>query len=135
MARAPDVPKISMLEVPIYEPDAPFGAKEASECSITGILPAIVSAIHDATGVWVTDLPVTPEKLLKAMEEKRKGSMAPMNRPAKTSGTPGSAGMTVPARPAMTTSTASSHHRIVQSIRYPVRCSQIQAPIDLWPLS
>ncbi len=72
MARAPDVPKISMLDVPIYEPDGPFGAKEASETSITGTLPAIVSAIHDATGVWVTDLPVTPEKLLKAIEEKRK---------------------------------------------------------------
>jgi 4-hydroxybenzoyl-CoA reductase subunit alpha len=70
MARAPDVPPMRMLDVEIEDPSGPFGAKEGSEASITTTVPAIISAIHDATGVWVTELPVTPEKLLQALQEK-----------------------------------------------------------------
>jgi CO/xanthine dehydrogenase Mo-binding subunit len=33
-------------------------------------IPAIVNAIYDAVGVWITDLPVTPEKVLRALDEK-----------------------------------------------------------------
>jgi carbon-monoxide dehydrogenase large subunit len=33
---------------------------------------ALVSAVHDAVGVWVTDLPVTPEKILLALKKKKK---------------------------------------------------------------
>jgi len=32
--------------------------------------PAIVNAIHDAIGVWINEIPVTPEKVLKALEKK-----------------------------------------------------------------
>ncbi len=32
--------------------------------------PAVVAAIHDATGVWVTELPITPEKVLRALRAK-----------------------------------------------------------------
>ncbi|MBL7176520.1 MAG: molybdopterin-dependent oxidoreductase [Desulfobacteraceae bacterium] len=44
------------------------GAKGFSEGSSTGPIPAIISAIHDATGVWITEVPVTPEVLLRALE-------------------------------------------------------------------
>ena len=54
------------------DPDGPFGAKEASEGSITSMPPAVVNAIHDATGVWLKELPVTPEKVVKALKEKGK---------------------------------------------------------------
>lgn len=33
--------------------------------------PAIINALHDATGVWFKDLPVTPEKVLKALDQKQ----------------------------------------------------------------
>ncbi len=33
-------------------------------------MPAIVNAIYDAVGVWMTDLPVTPEKVLRALEDR-----------------------------------------------------------------
>jgi CO/xanthine dehydrogenase Mo-binding subunit len=72
MARATDVPTIRMLDVEVEDPSGPFGAKEGSEASITTSVPATVSAIHDATGVWVTELPVTPEKLLQALKEKER---------------------------------------------------------------
>ena len=32
--------------------------------------PAVVDAIHDATGIWFKELPVTPEKIVKALKEK-----------------------------------------------------------------
>jgi len=38
-------------------------------------IPAIVNAIHDAVGVWITDLPVTPERLLRALGEKERGEV------------------------------------------------------------
>jgi CO/xanthine dehydrogenase Mo-binding subunit len=35
--------------------------------------PAIISAIHDAVGVWITDYPATPERILRALAEKTGG--------------------------------------------------------------
>jgi len=50
----------------------PYGAKEASNGSITNTPPVVVSAIHDATGVWIKKLPATPEKIWRALKEKNK---------------------------------------------------------------
>jgi len=52
------------------EPSGPFGAKEVGEGSVAGILGAIANAVHDATGVRIKSLPITPEKLLPALLEK-----------------------------------------------------------------
>lgn len=49
------------------EPGGPFGAKSTSEIATNGAAPAIANAIHDATGVWMTEWPFTPEKILKAL--------------------------------------------------------------------
>ena len=65
-----DVPGIKLIDVVTDDPDGPFGAKEASEGSIVSTPPAVVSAIHDATGVWFKELPVTPEKVVGALREK-----------------------------------------------------------------
>ena len=70
MPLSTDVPDIKLIEVTTSDPDSPFGAKEASESSITSTPPAVVSAIHDATGVWFKELPVTPEIIFKALRTK-----------------------------------------------------------------
>ena len=70
MARSTDVPDIKVLHVTTDDPDGPFGAKEASEGSITSCPPCIINAIHDATGVWITELPAHPEKVFWALKEK-----------------------------------------------------------------
>jgi len=62
-----EAPEIEVVNIPTDDPDGPFGAKEASEGSIVSAPPSIVSAIHDATGLWFTSLPVTPEKVLRAL--------------------------------------------------------------------
>jgi CO/xanthine dehydrogenase Mo-binding subunit len=48
----------------------PYGAKGIGEMTANSQAPAIVNAIYDAVGIWVTDLPATPEKVLRLLEEK-----------------------------------------------------------------
>ncbi len=70
MPLATDVPNIRLIDIVTNDPDGPFGAKEAAEGGIVSPPPAVVSAIHDAIGVWFTELPITPEKVVKALKEK-----------------------------------------------------------------
>jgi len=46
---------------------SPHGAKGVGELPMDVGAPAVVAAIHDATGVWIHDLPATPEKILAAL--------------------------------------------------------------------
>jgi CO/xanthine dehydrogenase Mo-binding subunit len=71
MPRSTDVPNIKLIDVVTDDPGGPFGAKETSEGSIVSTPPAVVSAIHDATGVWFKELPVTPEMIVKALRGKK----------------------------------------------------------------
>jgi 4-hydroxybenzoyl-CoA reductase alpha subunit len=71
MPLALDVPNIKLIDIVTDDPFGPFGAKETSEGSIVSAPPAVVSAIHDATGIWFTELPITPEKIVKALRQKR----------------------------------------------------------------
>lgn len=67
-----DMPKeivTIMIEKP--HPDGPFGAKGVGEISLIPMSSAIANAIYDAIGVRIRDLPLTPEKVLRAIEEKR----------------------------------------------------------------
>ena len=72
MPRSTDVPMVKIIEVITYEPTGPFGAKEAGEGAIISAPPSMVSAIHDATGIWFKEMPATPEKVIKALKEKEK---------------------------------------------------------------
>jgi 4-hydroxybenzoyl-CoA reductase subunit alpha len=65
-------PPIEPILVESNDPEGPFGGKEAGEGSLAATLPAVVNAIYDAIGIWITALPVTPEKILKALEEKKR---------------------------------------------------------------
>jgi CO/xanthine dehydrogenase Mo-binding subunit len=49
------------------EPSGPFGAKSLAECCLIVVAPAIANAIFNATGARVRDLPITPEKILRAL--------------------------------------------------------------------
>lgn len=62
---------IDLEKVIVEDPEstAPFGAKGIGEPVMIPVAPAILNAIYDATGVRVKELPVTPEKLFKAIQE------------------------------------------------------------------
>lgn len=66
-----DMPESHSLCVETYEPEGPFGAKEAGEGLASPTAPAIAEAVYHATGVRCKDLPITPEKILKGMKKKR----------------------------------------------------------------
>jgi 4-hydroxybenzoyl-CoA reductase subunit alpha len=69
--RAPDVPlNFTSLMVETYEPEGPFGAKEAGEGLTNPNAGCIANAIFDAVGVRIYDMPITPEKILKALRSK-----------------------------------------------------------------
>lgn len=55
------------------DPNGPYGAKEAGQGPLLPVMPAVANAVFDAVGVRVDEVPVTPEKVLKALKEKAKG--------------------------------------------------------------
>ncbi len=65
-----DIPETTVLFVESNEPSGPFGAKGHGESSQNCSGGAIANAIYDAVGVRITSLPITPEKILKALKEK-----------------------------------------------------------------
>ncbi|MBI4595199.1 MAG: molybdopterin-dependent oxidoreductase [Candidatus Tectomicrobia bacterium] len=64
-------PEMISSSVESMDPIGAFGAKESGEGTQVSTIPAIVNAIHNAVGVWMTDLPITPEKVLQAINEKK----------------------------------------------------------------
>jgi len=61
-----DAPRIKTILVENPYSRGPFGAKGIGELPMDGPAPAIIAAIHDATGVWLNEIPATPEKVLAA---------------------------------------------------------------------
>lgn len=55
-----------------YEPTGPMGAKGIGEAALNPVPAAVASAVHDATGIWFTKLPILPEDIVNAF--RRKGS-------------------------------------------------------------
>jgi 4-hydroxybenzoyl-CoA reductase subunit alpha len=72
LIRSLDMPETRILEIDTYEPEGPFGAKEAGEGLTNPTAGALGNAIYKAVGVRITDLPITPEKVFRALREKEK---------------------------------------------------------------
>ena len=66
-----EMPELEGIQVVTDDPLGPFGAKESGEGTQLAPAPAIVNAIYDAIGIDFDTLPVTPEQVLKALQEKR----------------------------------------------------------------
>jgi len=64
---AHEMPELDTILVQTYEPTGPFGAKAIAEIPIDGMAPAIASAIFDATGVRIREIPYTPERVWRAL--------------------------------------------------------------------
>ena len=64
---AADVPKIESLIVEVPSEDGPYGAKGVGEPPVVPTSAAIANAVHDAIGVRITEIPITPERILRAL--------------------------------------------------------------------
>jgi CO/xanthine dehydrogenase Mo-binding subunit len=71
-----DAPRLETILVEAPFADAPHGAKGVGELPMDVGAPAVVAAIHDAVGIWVHDLPATPERILAAL-----GAIDPVGAP------------------------------------------------------
>ena len=58
----------------IYEPSGPFGAKGCGEAALASAASSISNAIYNAIGIRFHEIPITPEKVLKALEEQAKNA-------------------------------------------------------------
>jgi xanthine dehydrogenase molybdenum-binding subunit len=65
-----DMPPIEIRLVETNDPEGPFGAKGVGELGITPVAAAVANAVYNAVGVRVNSLPITPEKVLRAIKEK-----------------------------------------------------------------
>jgi 4-hydroxybenzoyl-CoA reductase subunit alpha len=65
-------PPIDVQIVEAHDPFGPFGAKEASEGALAGFPPAVVNAIANAIGIDFDELPVTPDRVMEALVQRRR---------------------------------------------------------------
>jgi putative selenate reductase molybdopterin-binding subunit len=65
--RAAEMPVMDVIFVETNEPSGLTAFKSVAEIAIDGVAPAMASAIHNAMGVWLRDLPYTKEKILRAL--------------------------------------------------------------------
>ncbi len=74
--------KTYLIEDP--DPNGPFGAKEVGQGPLLPVPPAVANAVYNAVGVRIDEVPLTPEKVLKALREKsngREGRFGPTSVP------------------------------------------------------
>jgi putative selenate reductase molybdopterin-binding subunit len=67
--RSDDVPPMEVFLVQTMEPTGPFGAKAVGEIPMDGVAPAVRNAVLDATGVAIDEIPLTPERVWRALRE------------------------------------------------------------------
>ncbi|MFM9882044.1 MAG: xanthine dehydrogenase family protein molybdopterin-binding subunit [Burkholderiales bacterium] len=68
-----DMPDVDTVLVEDPDPNCPFGAKEVGQGPLLPVMPAVANAIFDAIGVRIDEVPITPDKILRALERKAKG--------------------------------------------------------------
>jgi xanthine dehydrogenase molybdopterin-binding subunit B len=71
-----EMPEVHTILVETDDPEGPFGAKEAGQGPLLPVIPAIANAVHDAVGVRIDEVPITPDKVLLALEQVRRGRPA-----------------------------------------------------------
>ena len=63
-----DIPdSVDSVILEIAEPNGPYGARGLGELPLLPLAPAIAAAVHDATGVWFSEFPLTPERVLRGL--------------------------------------------------------------------
>jgi len=72
LPRTMGMPPMETILIETQDPEGPFGAKGMGEASLLPTSAAIANAVYDAIGVRIKDLPITPDKIIKALKEQEK---------------------------------------------------------------
>ena len=71
-----EMPPVETILVETDDPEGPFGAKEAGQGPLLPVIPAVANAVYDAVGVRIDEIPISPDKVLAALEQRAKGAPA-----------------------------------------------------------
>jgi putative selenate reductase molybdopterin-binding subunit len=66
---ADEMPELQTIFVQTFEPSHPFGLKAVAEIPLDGVAPAVANAVHDAVGIWMNEIPMTPERVWRTMRQ------------------------------------------------------------------
>ncbi|MEW6266717.1 MAG: molybdopterin cofactor-binding domain-containing protein [Thermodesulfobacteriota bacterium] len=80
MLTARDMPEVETILADTFEPSGPFGAKGVGEGVTNPVAAAVANAVYNAVGIRIKELPLTAEKILRALKEKEAASTGPGER-------------------------------------------------------
>jgi CO/xanthine dehydrogenase Mo-binding subunit len=72
-----EMPPVESILIETLDPEGPYGAKECGQGPLLPVIPAVANALHDALGIRVDETPITPEKVVAALE----GRLRPPSMP------------------------------------------------------
>ncbi len=65
-----DIPdRVDSVIVEVPDDNGPWGARGMAEMPFLPLAPAIAAALHDATGIWFDEIPLTPERVVSKLRE------------------------------------------------------------------
>ncbi len=70
-----EMPPVETILVVTDDPEGPFGAKEAGQGPLLPVIPAVANAVYDAVGVRIDEVPITPDKVLAALDQAARGGV------------------------------------------------------------
>ncbi len=68
-----EMPEVESIVVESVDPEGPFGAKEVGQGPLLPVIPAVVNAVRDALGVRIDEIPVRPDKVIAALQDRARG--------------------------------------------------------------
>ncbi len=68
-----EMPPVESILVETNDPEGPFGAKEVGQGPLLPVVPAVANAVHDALGIRADEVPITPDRVVKALREASRG--------------------------------------------------------------
>jgi 4-hydroxybenzoyl-CoA reductase alpha subunit len=72
-----EMPPVESILVETLDPEGPYGAKEVGQGPLLPVIPAVTNALHDALGIHVDEVPITPEKVLACLEGRYRAPQMP----------------------------------------------------------
>ena len=72
-----EMPPVESILVETLDPEGPYGAKECGQGPLLPVIPAVANALYDALGIRIDEVPITPEKVLAALEGRYRAPRMP----------------------------------------------------------
>jgi 4-hydroxybenzoyl-CoA reductase alpha subunit len=73
-----EMPPVESILVETLDPEGPYGAKECGQGPLLPVIPAVANALHDALGIRIDEVPITPEKVVAALEGRLRPPRMPL---------------------------------------------------------